>query len=159
MSRAYLWPDLPPSVFRSSHGHGRQRLCCTPGCYAAAFLPISKLLGLLYRAKRHGSSMIPIVAVGMACSMPKDHIHLKAVQNEEHHCMVRYVIDFYFYDEKAGTPEAFEIITRPAIDSFENALDRAKMNIYLKFAEWGLPCPISGHQGTVASASAGAQQQ
>ncbi|GAX76393.1 hypothetical protein CEUSTIGMA_g3838.t1 [Chlamydomonas eustigma] len=62
---------------------------------------------------------------------------------------VRYVIDFYFYDEKAGTPEAFEIVARPALDSFDSTLDRIKMNIYLKFAQWGLPCPITGHSGTM----------
>ncbi|GLI58540.1 hypothetical protein VaNZ11_000282 [Volvox africanus] len=64
---------------------------------------------------------------------------------------VRYIIDFYFYDDKAGTPEAFEIVARPALDSFGSALDRVKMNIYLRFAEWGLPCPITGHSGTVAA--------
>lgn len=64
---------------------------------------------------------------------------------------VRYVIDFYFYDEKAGTPGAFEIVARPAVDSFESALDRVKMGIYVKFAEWGLPCPITGHSSTIAS--------
>ncbi|KXZ52772.1 hypothetical protein GPECTOR_8g161 [Gonium pectorale] len=70
---------------------------------------------------------------------------------------VRYVIDFYFYDEKAGTPQAFEIVARPAVDSVDSALDRVKMNIYLKFAEWGLPCPITGHSGGVAAAAT--QQQ
>ncbi|GFR43945.1 hypothetical protein Agub_g5084 [Astrephomene gubernaculifera] len=64
---------------------------------------------------------------------------------------VRYIIDFYFYDDKAGTPQAFEIVARPALDSVDAALDRVKMNIYLKFAEWGLPCPITGHpSGNVA---------
>jgi cytochrome c heme-lyase len=52
-------------------------------------------------------------------------------------------------------PQAFEIVTRPAIDNFDSALDRVKMNIYLKFADWGLPCPITGHAGTVASQAAG----
>ncbi|KAJ9530189.1 hypothetical protein QJQ45_023487 [Haematococcus lacustris] len=61
---------------------------------------------------------------------------------------VRYVIDFYFYDEKAGTPEAFEIVARPALDSLEAVVDRVKMNIYVKFAQWGLPCPITGPSGS-----------
>lgn len=59
---------------------------------------------------------------------------------------MRYVIDFYFYDEKAGTPEAFETVTRPALDSPAAALDRVKMAIYQRFAEWGLPCPVTGHE-------------
>jgi cytochrome c heme-lyase len=57
---------------------------------------------------------------------------------------VRYVIDFYFYDDKAGTAEAFEVVTRPALDSPTAALDRVKMGVYRKFAEWGLPCPVTG---------------
>ncbi|KAF6256089.1 cytochrome c/c1 heme lyase-domain-containing protein [Scenedesmus sp. NREL 46B-D3] len=57
---------------------------------------------------------------------------------------VRYVIDFYFYDDKAGTPEAFEVVTRPALDSPQAAVDRLKMSVYRKFAEWGLPCPVTG---------------
>lgn len=65
---------------------------------------------------------------------------------------VRYVIDFYFYDERAGTPQAFEMEVRPALDGFEAALDRVKMGIYTKFAEWGLPCPITGRPGAVAEA-------
>jgi len=60
---------------------------------------------------------------------------------------VRYIIDFYFYDDKSGTPEAFEVVTRPALDSVESALDRMKYNIYTQFAAWGLPCPITGQQG------------
>ncbi|KAG1675603.1 hypothetical protein FOA52_014191 [Chlamydomonas sp. UWO 241] len=69
---------------------------------------------------------------------------------------VRYIIDFYFFDDKAGTPGAFEIVTRPALDSFDSALDRVKMNVYIKFAQWGLPCPITGHQGSGAVVSEGA---
>ena len=34
---------------------------------------------------------------------------------------------------------------RPALDSPSAALDRVKMSIYTKFAEWGLPCPVTGH--------------
>ena len=59
---------------------------------------------------------------------------------------VRYVIDFYFDEEKAGDPSAFELRVRPALDSPEAALDRVKMVIYTKFAEWGLPCPVTGIQ-------------
>ena len=74
---------------------------------------------------------------------------------------VRYVIDFYFYEEKAGSPDAFETIVRPALDSPESAIDRVKMQIYMKFAAYGLPCPISGQPGVVGPAvvksSGGAQ--
>ncbi|DBA70340.1 hypothetical protein WJX79_008096 [Trebouxia sp. C0005] len=58
---------------------------------------------------------------------------------------VRYVIDFYFDDDKAGTPEAFTLRVRPAVDTPTAALDRVKMNIYTTFAKYGLPCPITGH--------------
>jgi len=71
---------------------------------------------------------------------------------------VRYVIDFYFYDHKAGTPEAFEIISRPALDSFEAGLDRVKMAIYSKYADWGLPCPITGNPGSIGAAPETAQK-
>ena len=54
--------------------------------------------------------------------------------------------------------KAFEIVARPALDSFGSALDRVKMNIYLKFAEWGLPCPITGHTGSMAAESQPSQQ-
>lgn len=47
--------------------------------------------------------------------------------------------------------QAFEIVARPALDSFESALDRAKMAIYVQFAAWGLPCPISGHANQVVT--------
>lgn len=74
---------------------------------------------------------------------------------------VRYVIDFYFHEEKAGTPEAFSIRARPAVDSVEAVLDRAKMKIYTIFAKYGLPCPITGHQPSIASQGqdAGPEQQ
>eukprot|EP00878_Enallax_costatus_P005158 GHUV01005421.1.p1 GENE.GHUV01005421.1~~GHUV01005421.1.p1 ORF type:complete len:292 (+),score=56.01 GHUV01005421.1:385-1260(+) len=73
---------------------------------------------------------------------------------------VRYVIDFYFYDDKAGTPQAFEVVARPALDSVEAAVDRLRLSIYTQFAKWGLPCPISGHEpsgkfGDAAAATAG----
>lgn len=57
---------------------------------------------------------------------------------------VRYVIDFYFDDDKAGRPDAFSVVARPALDTPEAALDRTKMFIYQQCAEWGLPCPITG---------------
>jgi hypothetical protein len=47
--------------------------------------------------------------------------------------------------------QAFEIVTRPALDSFGAALDRAKMAIYTQFAEWGLPCPITGVEGAIGA--------
>ena len=62
---------------------------------------------------------------------------------------VRYVIDFYFDEDKAGAPEAFEIVVRPALDSPEAAMDRIKMKIYTTFAEYGLPCPVSGERGAI----------
>jgi len=64
---------------------------------------------------------------------------------------VRYVIDFYFHEDKAGTPEAFSVDARPALDSPGALLDRTKMWIYLKSAEYGLPCPVSGHPGALVS--------
>eukprot|EP00238_Polyblepharides_amylifera_P009706 CAMPEP_0196579630 /NCGR_PEP_ID=MMETSP1081-20130531/23778_1 /TAXON_ID=36882 /ORGANISM="Pyramimonas amylifera, Strain CCMP720" /LENGTH=291 /DNA_ID=CAMNT_0041899269 /DNA_START=105 /DNA_END=980 /DNA_ORIENTATION=+ len=57
---------------------------------------------------------------------------------------MRYVIDFYFDETKAGSMDAFSLDTRPALDSFEAALDRVKMNIYQTAYKYGLPCPISG---------------
>jgi len=60
---------------------------------------------------------------------------------------VRYVIDYYFDDSKAGTPEAFEIVTRPALDSVGSAVDRIKMGIYTAFAQYGLPCPVTLKSG------------
>jgi cytochrome c heme-lyase len=54
-----------------------------------------------------------------------------------------------------GLRQAFEIVARPALDSAEATLDRVKMNVYLKFAEWGLPCPITGHAGGVVRAGDG----
>eukprot|EP00884_Botryococcus_braunii_P023271 jgi/Botrbrau1/9628/Bobra.0131s0008.1 len=62
---------------------------------------------------------------------------------------VRYVIDFYFDEDKAGTPEAFQLRVRPALDNFESGLDRTKLFIYQKFAEYGLPCPVTGSGGHV----------
>lgn len=69
---------------------------------------------------------------------------------------VRYVIDFYFDDDKAGSPDAFSITVRPALDSPGAAIDRTKLFIYTNFAKWGLPCPVTGHSGNDGS---GGQQQ
>ncbi|PSC71026.1 cytochrome c heme lyase [Micractinium conductrix] len=68
---------------------------------------------------------------------------------------VRYVIDFYFDDDKAGSPEAFGLRVRPAIDSPTAALDRAKMWVYENFAQYGLPCPVTGHPPSVGSRGGG----
>ncbi|GMH45471.1 hypothetical protein BSKO_13428 [Bryopsis sp. KO-2023] len=57
---------------------------------------------------------------------------------------VRYVIDFYFDESKAGSPDAFSVDARPALDSFTALQDRMKMSIYSTFAEYGWPCPITG---------------
>lgn len=56
-------------------------------------------------------------------------------------------------------PQAFEIVTRPALDSVESALDRLKMGIYVNFARWGLPCPITGAPASVGQGALEAQQQ
>ncbi|KAK9861393.1 hypothetical protein WJX84_001237 [Apatococcus fuscideae] len=57
---------------------------------------------------------------------------------------VRYVIDFYFDEDKAGSPDAFKLRVRPALDSVEAGMDRLRMNIYRKCAQWGVPCPLTG---------------
>eukprot|EP00215_Chloropicon_roscoffensis_P000179 CAMPEP_0198461712 /NCGR_PEP_ID=MMETSP1456-20131121/393_1 /TAXON_ID=1461544 ORGANISM="Unidentified sp., Strain RCC1871" /NCGR_SAMPLE_ID=MMETSP1456 /ASSEMBLY_ACC=CAM_ASM_001119 /LENGTH=321 /DNA_ID=CAMNT_0044186781 /DNA_START=60 /DNA_END=1028 /DNA_ORIENTATION=- len=72
---------------------------------------------------------------------------------------VRYVIDFYFDEEKAGTMEAFEVQARPALDSFTSCLDRVKMNIYVTCAQYGLPCPISGQPGHIGKEGANAGER
>ena len=65
---------------------------------------------------------------------------------------VRYVIDFYFDEAVAGTPRAFDLRVRPALDSPSAALDRVKMFVYEQCARRGLPCPVTGHaSGKVAS--------
>mmetsp|Transcript_464 Transcript_464/g.1412 ORF Transcript_464/g.1412 Transcript_464/m.1412 type:complete len:272 (-) Transcript_464:1459-2274(-) len=69
---------------------------------------------------------------------------------------VRYVIDFYFHEDQAGSAEAFSVDARPAVDSMEAALDRVKMTIYKKFAEYGLPCPVTGQAGHVGATSSSA---
>lgn len=40
--------------------------------------------------------------------------------------------------------DAFTVETRPALDSVDAALDRAKMTIYKTAYQYGLPCPING---------------
>jgi cytochrome c heme-lyase len=50
--------------------------------------------------------------------------------------------------------QAFEVVTRPALDSAEAGLDRMKMLIYEQFAKYGLPCPITGHSSERAGAEA-----
>ena len=34
---------------------------------------------------------------------------------------VRYVIDYYFHEDKAGQPGQFDLVVRPAADSVESA--------------------------------------
>jgi cytochrome c heme-lyase len=62
---------------------------------------------------------------------------------------VRYVIDYYFNEDKAGTSEQFDVVVRPALDSVDAVLDRIKMNIYITCARFGIPCPVSGHGGEI----------
>ena len=52
--------------------------------------------------------------------------------------------------------QAFEIVARPALDSPEALLDRVKMNIYTKFHEWGLPCPVTGQAAIIGAEVAAA---
>jgi cytochrome c heme-lyase len=67
---------------------------------------------------------------------------------------VRYVIDFYFDEGAAGTPGAFSLRVRPALDSPGAALDRIKMGVYTAFAAAGLPCPVTGAPGRIGAAAA-----
>jgi cytochrome c heme-lyase len=67
---------------------------------------------------------------------------------------VRYVIDFYFDDDKAGSPDAFSLVVRPAVDGPGAVLDRVKMGIYTSFAAWGLPCPVTGSSSAAAGSGA-----
>lgn len=70
---------------------------------------------------------------------------------------VRYVIDYYFNEEKAGTSEQFDVVVRPALDSVDAFVDRLKMNIYIGCAAFGIPCPVKTFTGAkedkVSSAS------
>ncbi|CAK0787317.1 hypothetical protein CVIRNUC_010535 [Coccomyxa viridis] len=72
---------------------------------------------------------------------------------------VRYVIDFYFHEHAAGTPEAFTLRVRPAIDSAQSVVDRSKMSIYKTFARLGLPCPVTGTAGHIGKTAVHAEQQ
>mmetsp|Transcript_12588 Transcript_12588/g.41495 ORF Transcript_12588/g.41495 Transcript_12588/m.41495 type:complete len:257 (+) Transcript_12588:88-858(+) len=67
---------------------------------------------------------------------------------------VRYIIDFYFDEAKAGTMDAFKVDARPALDSPEACLDRLKMNVYIAAAAVGLPCPITGDSGKIVPSQA-----
>mmetsp|Transcript_7007 Transcript_7007/g.43006 ORF Transcript_7007/g.43006 Transcript_7007/m.43006 type:complete len:290 (-) Transcript_7007:1232-2101(-) len=43
--------------------------------------------------------------------------------------VVRYVIDFYFDESKAGSPDAFLLDVRPGLDSIGNTMDRIRMTM------------------------------
>ena len=53
---------------------------------------------------------------------------------------VRYVIDFYFDERHAGSPDAFAVDARPALDSVGSVMDRAKMGVRRRRARWQAPC-------------------
>lgn len=55
--------------------------------------------------------------------------------------------------------QAFEIVARPAVDSFNSALDRLKMGVYVQCARWGLPCPITGGSGQIVQQAQQAHEQ
>lgn len=42
---------------------------------------------------------------------------------------VRYVIDFYFDERHAGSPDAFSVDARPALDDLGSVVDRTKMGV------------------------------
>ena len=58
-----------------------------------------------------------------------------------------------------GSPDAFDIRVRPALDSLGSATDRLKMWIYETCAEYRLPCPVTGHPPTTAASAQRQQQQ
>ena len=62
---------------------------------------------------------------------------------------VRYVIDFYFDVALAGSPDAFHLDVRPAVDSLSSLELRARMGVYVWCAKLGLPCPFTGTPLTV----------
>ena len=62
---------------------------------------------------------------------------------------VRYVIDYYFNEDKAGTAGQFDLVVRPAADDASSVLDRVKMTVYVGCATVGIPCPISGNNGAI----------
>ena len=61
---------------------------------------------------------------------------------------MRYVIDYYFNEEKAGTSEQFDVVVRPALDDANAFMARVKMSVYLFCARLGVPCPVTGHGGS-----------
>ena len=67
---------------------------------------------------------------------------------------VRYVIDFYFDDAAAGTPAAFSLRVRPALDGPSALYDRVKMGVYRAAAAAGAPCPVTGERGGGLAAAA-----
>lgn len=67
---------------------------------------------------------------------------------------VRYVIDYYFHEDKAGTPGQFDLVVRPAADDVGAVLDRIKMSVYVACAAVGIPCPITGNNGAIGAEAA-----
>ena len=64
---------------------------------------------------------------------------------------IRYVIDYYFHEDKAGTPGQFDLVVRPAADSVGSVMDRLKMQVYVGCAVVGIPCPITGNNSELGS--------
>ncbi len=57
----------------------------------------------------------------------------------------RYVIDFFFDEQRAGSMDAFTLDVRPAIDDWSSLMDRLKMGVYVSCARYGIPCPFKGY--------------
>lgn len=72
---------------------------------------------------------------------------------------IRYVVDYYFKEDKAGTPEQFELVVRPALDSVGSAMDRAKMFTYVNCARFGVPCPITGSSSVIGEKAVAAGEK
>lgn len=49
----------------------------------------------------------------------------------------------------SSLPQAFEVVARPALDSVSSALDRLRMGVYVTFAKYGLPCPVTLKKGSI----------
>ena len=64
---------------------------------------------------------------------------------------MRYVIDYYFHEDKAGTPGQFDLVVRPAADDVGAVMDRVKMSVYAACASVGIPCPITGNNGEIGA--------
>ena len=64
---------------------------------------------------------------------------------------VRYVIDYYFHEDKAGTPGQFDLVVRPAADSVRRAVaDRVKMSDVRRVRDRSAcRVPISGNNGVI----------